>query len=186
MHQNWFNLRNQWWCRKTEVIDSNTLYSPNWLSPTKQESINLFTEFAESFTPMRDQDIIYPHSIDTISSRQVTRELSLIQHIILSTNFVRNIWQTERRIFFEIVAVNGLYLIDKICSYLYFVWGGKKKLEIMFLRTWNAFSGNSRRGNTLCYYKNCSKLTSLQWWVDRYKDNCNIFQLLLKFALPQT
>ena len=120
MHQNWFNLRNQWWCRKTEVIDSNTLYSPNWLSLTKQESINLFTEFAESFTPMRDQDIIYPHSIDTISSRQVTRELSLIQHIILITNFVRNIWQTERRIFFEIVAVNGLYLIDKRCSYLYF------------------------------------------------------------------
>ena len=68
------------------------------------------------FTPRGDQNINYLYSINTISSSQVTKKAKkfylwdyhLIQHQILRTNLIINVWQTVRRIFFEILWVKGL------------------------------------------------------------------------------
>ena len=68
------------------------------------------------FTPRGDQNINYLYSINTISSSQVTKKAKkfylwdyhLIQHQILITNLIINVWQTVRRIFFKILWVKGL------------------------------------------------------------------------------
>ena len=67
------------------------------------------------FTPKSDQDRISPYSINTMSRRQVLRikrkyqlgNYKLIQYWILQTNIMRTVWQTVRRITFEIWEWKG-------------------------------------------------------------------------------
>ena len=70
----------------------------------------------DPFTPMSDQDIISPYSINILLSKQLiriakkllTRWLSFDPTPNLRTNFIRNIWLIVRRNFIKILEMKGL------------------------------------------------------------------------------
>ena len=78
--------------------------------------LNSFLSCLTPLSPTSDQDRISPYSINTISSRQLTRILKkyqlgdcwLIQLQILQTSITWIVWQTVRRITSEILGVKRL------------------------------------------------------------------------------
>ena len=63
-------------------------------------------------TPKSDQDRISPYNIkqtsDESEEKYQLRDYNLILYQILQTNITRTIWQTVKRITYEILGVKGL------------------------------------------------------------------------------
>ena len=61
---------------------------------------------------MSDQDIISPYNIKQISDENKEKyqlgDYKLIQYQILQTNITRTVWQTVRRVTYEILGIKGL------------------------------------------------------------------------------
>ena len=69
----------------------------------------------ELFNPLTDQERIFPHNINKISSRQVTSikkknqlgDYKLTQYQFLQPNLTRTEWQTVRKIINKGLSVKG-------------------------------------------------------------------------------
>ena len=80
------------------------------------EVVSVELTFKGWLTPMSDQDGISTFGIDGISRRPVTRikqkyqlgDYYLIWYQILPTDIIRIVWETVRRITYEILRVKGL------------------------------------------------------------------------------
>ena len=100
----------------------NTQHSKKWITrffiKIKYFRLKFLLQF-NPLTPMSDQERISPYNINTISSDENKEkyqlgDCKLIQYQILQFNITRTVWQTVRRITYEILGVKGLLIYTSV------------------------------------------------------------------------